>query len=175
MLGRGGDCQIRERIQQGPRTISWKSKSKQNIVRHYSKFEVSSFCQLSLQFPTAPPPLPLPSGLTLQSLPLSPSTLNPAEDRSLSLWWCSIPQCYVLFGGRKWTLGIMLPPKKLKRHEIGTALEVRPEQERMYILEVVTHSQKIRPFFWKRGCDETENYKLHQYQKIINCNGKHTV
>ena len=26
--------------------------------------------------------------------------------------------------------------KKLKRHEIGTALEVKPEQGRMYILEL---------------------------------------
>lgn len=57
--------------------------------------------------------------------------------------------------------------KKLKKHEIGTALEVKPEQGRMYILEVVTHSQKFRTFWGKGGCDETENYKLHLYQKII--------
>lgn len=65
--------------------------------------------------------------------------------------------------------------KKLKRHEIGTALEVKPEQGRMCILEVVTHSQKFRAFGGKGGCDETENYKLHLYQKIINCHLKHAT
>ena len=45
--------------------------------------------------------------------------------------------------------------KKLKRHEIGTALEVKPEQGRMCILEVVTHSQKFRTF-WGKGGDVFE-------------------
>lgn len=37
----------------------------------------------------------------------------------------------------------------------------------MYILEIVTHSQMFRTFSLEGECDETENYKLHHYQKIV--------